>query len=179
MTSKILNRRRRGKILLFFRSQTWKNLLLFLAFAALATVFRVSMSFEENYEEVRRDEDPDDSIIQTAKIAVEKTVNPSKFVAEPKNEKPRLDEETIVLPIHCTGLPSGRRVRFFPSKITLSILVEEGVKHKLKTADFEVSVEYAKLADTVGPVCSPVLTKKPDWVKDFKIQPSIAEFLFE
>jgi hypothetical protein len=163
MTSKLLNKRQAGKIRIFFRSKAWSNVLIFLSFVALATVFRISMSSEKNADS------PYNEVAET--VAEEKTV-----VAK-SGKHTKQFSETLTLTVICFNLPADKNVRFFPPEIKLTVKTDKKFP-EINSDDFEVGADYAKMLEISG-ACTLTLSKKPDWVKEYSLSPSIVEFQFE
>jgi len=180
MMPKLINKCIR-KIRVFFLKKTWKNTLIFLSFVALATILRFLMSPDSNIKTVG--DKVSDTIPVTVKSIVGEVIRPLKIESKQESQKEvetaEFIGEEIELPILCYHLPNDRKVRFFPPTATLTVKIEEGGNKKLDVSDFEIGIDYEKLLKGNNAVCFPTLTKKPEWVTDYRISPDIAEFLFE
>jgi hypothetical protein len=88
-------------------------------------------------------------------------------------------EKTFELPVLCTNMPSNRNVRFFPSTVELAVRV--GLNHysQLSKSDFEITVNYNDLVGKKTANCTLALTRKPQGVASFRINPNVIEFLIE
>jgi len=88
-------------------------------------------------------------------------------------------EKTFELPVVCYNLPSNIRVHFFPSTVELNVRVGLSEYSQLSAANFEIAVDYNDLKDKDSANCSLTLTRKPPWLKIYRIAPDVIEFLFE
>ena len=88
-------------------------------------------------------------------------------------------EKTFELPVVCYNLPSNLRVHFFPSTVELNVRVGLSEYSQLSKANFEIAVDYNDLKAKDSANCSLTLTRKPLWLKTYRIVPDVIEFLFE
>jgi hypothetical protein len=148
----------------------------FLAFIALAAVFRFSMLQSGDDTTVK---EKTANIITEKRISLKEKIQHSKPPASVEKTSNRIVIDTIVKPVICHGLPVNRNVRFFPPEVHLIVIVDDDRQHQINNDDFETSIEYSRLLEMANQTCMPVVSRKPAWVVECKIYPAEIEFLFE
>ena len=88
-------------------------------------------------------------------------------------------EKSFELPVVCNNLPPNRRIHFFPSTVELNVKVGLSEYSQLSKSNFEIAVDYNDLKDRKSANCSLTLTRKPVWLKSYRIVPDVIEFLIE
>jgi YbbR domain-containing protein len=88
-------------------------------------------------------------------------------------------EKLFELPVLCNNLPENRTVRFFPSSVELYVQVGLNKYAQVTESDFEMAVDYNSLVQKNAMNCTLKLTKKPQWLVNYRIVPETVEFLME
>ena len=88
-------------------------------------------------------------------------------------------EKSFELPVVCNNLPSNRKIHFFPSAVELNVKVYLSKYSQLSKSNFEIAVDYNDLKDRGSANYSLTLTRKPAWLKSYRIVPDVIEFLIE
>lgn len=88
-------------------------------------------------------------------------------------------EKTIKVPVICTNVPNKYSVRTFPNTVEIICLVSLSDYEKVKESDFVVTINYTDLLQNKNYTAEVKLTKKPNLVKTFRINPEKVEFLIE
>jgi hypothetical protein len=169
------NKRLIGRIRIFFRSRTWRNALTFLAFAAVATVFRIAMP--EGGQPKAKSDGLDTIAIGLQRLNINRFGTDSDRRGDQATIVATID--TLVVAIRCAGLPSSRKAMFFPPEVTLFIQSTDSQRHQPRVIDFDVTVDYSKLSSATSSACMPIISRKPTWAGDIRISPTVVEFIFE
>jgi YbbR domain-containing protein len=88
-------------------------------------------------------------------------------------------EKSFELPVYCYNLPNSRTVRFFPSTVELYVQVGLSKYSRATKFDFEIGVDYNQLIQKNSGNYTLTLTKKPQWLVNYRIVPEAVEFLIE
>ncbi len=88
-------------------------------------------------------------------------------------------EKTLEIPVICHNLPDDRIVRFFPSTVELVIQVGLSRYNRVTESDVEISVDYNTLVQNKTLNIPVVLSRKPQWLTEYRISPENVEFLIE
>lgn len=88
-------------------------------------------------------------------------------------------EKTFELPIICYNQPEDILVRFFPSNVELFVQVGLSKYPTITENDFEIGVDYNELIKNNIMNYPLTLTKKPQWLVNYRIVPDVVEFLVE
>ena len=88
-------------------------------------------------------------------------------------------EKVIQVPIVCKNLPENYKIHIFPPAVEIISLVSLANYGKISESDFEVSIDYFELLKSVNYTTIVNLTKKPDWINNYRINPEKVEFLIE
>jgi len=108
---------------------------------------------------------------------VVETVAAEKPAVAKSGKQTQQISETLTLTVVCFNLPADKKVRFFPPEIKLTVKTDKKFP-EINSDDFEVGADFAKMLEISG-VCVLTLSKKPDWVKEYSLSPSVVEFQFE
>ncbi len=88
-------------------------------------------------------------------------------------------EKNFNLPIIPVNAPQKLILRTFPATVIVTCLLPLSQYNELKGSDLEVTVNYQEL-DTINSSTIPVnITKKPTWLKNFRLNPDKVEYLLE
>jgi len=113
------------------------------------------------------------------KLMAPKGINLSRTEVELSVSAEEFTEKKMQIPVVCKNLPPNYKIHIFPSTvevITPVILADYG---KIDDIDFEVSIDYLDLIKSQNYTTNVTLTKKPDWIKSYRINPEKVEFLIE
>lgn len=88
-------------------------------------------------------------------------------------------EKTFNLPIITYNLPENINIRFFPSSVEVTCRIALSMYSKLTAEDLEVSVDYQDISKNPGINIILELSRKPDWMINYRISPEVVEYLIE
>jgi len=88
-------------------------------------------------------------------------------------------EKVMRIPVFCKNLPQDYKIHIFPSSVEIICSVALVHYGKIDAGDFEVSVDYLELLKSRNYTANVILTKKPDRIKNCRINPEKIEFLIE
>lgn len=88
-------------------------------------------------------------------------------------------ENTIEVPVECVNEPSNKKLILFPSRVSVSYVVDIR-KHGLIEKDlFRVEADYNEVADMTSQTCSLKLVSKPSFVKQAKLSIETSKYLIK
>lgn len=88
-------------------------------------------------------------------------------------------EKYFEIPVECKNAPKNINVKFFPSKVNVSFAATLEEYKKIEADDFKVILDYNQLNKTDSSSIALELTTYPSNVRNIRISPTSAEFLFE
>jgi hypothetical protein len=88
-------------------------------------------------------------------------------------------EKSFELPVVCYNLPEDLYIRFFPSSVEFVSQVALSKYALLTEMDLEVSVDYKTLAQSKTETIPLALSKKPQWLINYRMVPERVEYLIE
>ena len=88
-------------------------------------------------------------------------------------------EKILQVPIICKNLPADYKIHIFPSAVEIITPLVLSDYRKIDAGDFEVNIDYPDLIKSQHYTANVTLTKKPDWIKSYRINPEKVEFLIE
>jgi hypothetical protein len=88
-------------------------------------------------------------------------------------------EKSFELPIISHNLPGDRSLRFFPASVEIICQVALDNYAQLTETNLEISVDYADLIRNKNTTTALTLSKKPQWLIDYRIIPERVEYLIE
>ncbi len=88
-------------------------------------------------------------------------------------------EREFEIPITARHLPDNLSVKFFPSQATVAFSVTLEEYKKIVAEDFEISLDYNDFYQNSDGKVALTLTKSPAVIRNARLSPSAAEFLFE
>lgn len=88
-------------------------------------------------------------------------------------------EREFEIPITARNIPHHLSVKFFPSQITVAFSVTLEDYKKIAAEDFEIRVNYNDFHQNHNGRVELELTKSPKTIRNVRLSPSSAEFLFE
>ncbi len=89
-------------------------------------------------------------------------------------------EKTVSVPVKGTNFPADKKLRTFPSRVTLTFRVESGRYQQITASDFILTTTYEELLAT--PANSKLLLQLkhvPEGVADVRISPQEVDYLIE
>ncbi len=113
------------------------------------------------------------------KLVAPQGVNLSKNEVELNVSAEEFTEKVIQVPVICRNLPQNYKIHIFPASVEVICpiaLVDYG---KIDVMNFEISIDYLELLKSQNYTTNVTLTKKPDWIKNYRISPEKVEFLLE
>jgi hypothetical protein len=87
-------------------------------------------------------------------------------------------EKTFILPVNCYNLPKNLSIIFFPSSVKIVCSVALSKYSQLTEADLDVYIDYRELANNQSNIHLQ-LTKKPQWLTNYRMIPDNIEYLIE
>lgn len=90
-----------------------------------------------------------------------------------------LVEKTVEIPIVGTDFPPNKRLRTFPSKVTVRFLIAFHRFRNVDEDDFLLEVPYKDIALSTATKCSPYISKAPRFVYHLQVIPASVDFLIE
>ena len=136
---------------------------------SLSAIYTENVSIEDIHSPVRK----------RIKLIVPKGITLDRTDVELNVSAEEFTEKIMQVPVTCKNLPPDYKIHIFPSTvevITPVVLVDYG---KFDAIDFEVSIDYLDLIKSQNYTANVTLTKKPDWIKSYRINPEKIEFLIE
>lgn len=88
-------------------------------------------------------------------------------------------EKTIEVPVICKNIPENYMARFFPQTVTLTVYLLLSDYEKVDPLLFEVTADYQEMLQSKDYKVLVSLSRRPDWVRNYKISPEKIEFLIE
>jgi hypothetical protein len=88
-------------------------------------------------------------------------------------------EKKFELPVVCYNLPPDMHIRFFPSTVEVVCRLALSKYPQLTENALEVQVDYNALSQNPGMNVSLELSRKPQWLLNYRIVPKIVEYLIE
>jgi hypothetical protein len=89
-------------------------------------------------------------------------------------------EKSFQLPVFCADIREGNMLRIFPS--TVNVICNIPISHfkELVEDALEIHIPFQEFQDNQSSGKLPVrLTKKPDWLMNFNVEPATVEFIIE
>ncbi|MCL2650343.1 MAG: YbbR-like domain-containing protein [Candidatus Azobacteroides sp.] len=113
------------------------------------------------------------------KLIVPPGINLSETNIELNVSAEEYTEKIIRVPVVCENLPENYKIHIFPSSVEIIFPVALANYGKIKEADFEAGINYFELLKSPDYTTMVNLTKKPDWIRSYRINPEVVEFLIE
>lgn len=88
-------------------------------------------------------------------------------------------EKMIELHLLCNDLPEDIDIRLFPSTVKVACQIALSQYAILTEKDIAIHISYKDLLQAQGTTISLDLTKKPEWLINYRIIPATVEFLIE
>ena len=88
-------------------------------------------------------------------------------------------EKILQIPIICKNLPENYKIHIFPSSVEIIVPITLANYSKINESDFEISIDYRELLKNSDYITFVSLTKKPDSIENYRINPEEVEFLIE
>lgn len=88
-------------------------------------------------------------------------------------------EKTLEVPVHVKGVPKHFMIRMFPAKVNVVCNVPLSRFKDISEEDFIVEASVDDHEQNVLGMISVTLVKKPDWIDDVTVSPTMIEFLLE
>jgi hypothetical protein len=123
--------------------------------------------------------DIDKNLVFSTGLLVPSGAQLSAEQVELRAEVEEYTEKSFELPVHCFNLPNDRIVRFFPATTELFVQVGLNKYSQLTESDFEIGIDYRDLIKSNTTNYTLKLTKKPQWLVNYRIVPEVIEFLVE
>ena len=124
-------------------------------------------------------EDISSPITKKVKLTVPKGINLDITEVELNVSAEEFTEKVLQVPVICKNLPPNYKIHIFPSAVEVICLVALADYGKIDVINFEVSIDYLELLNIQNYTTNVTLTKKPDWIKSYRINPEKVEFLIE
>jgi len=136
---------------------------------SLSAIYTENVSIEDIHSPVKK----------RIKLIAPKGINLNRVEVELNVSAEEFTEKIMQVPVTCRNLPPSYKIHIFPSTvevITPVVLADYG---KIDAIDFEISIDYLDLIKNQNYTTNVILTKKPDWIKSYRINPEKVEFLIE
>ena len=88
-------------------------------------------------------------------------------------------EKTLEVAVNCHNIPPQFTVRFFPSTVEVICPVALSQYVEMQESSLEICVEFQQLLQNTTDSFFAELSKKPSWLKNYRIMPEQVEFLIE
>jgi YbbR domain-containing protein len=88
-------------------------------------------------------------------------------------------EKKFELPVVCRNLPENVQIRFFPSTVEVICQLALSKYPHLTESALEVQVDYNALSQSPGMNVPLELSRKPQWLLNYRIVPETVEYLIE
>ena len=124
-------------------------------------------------------EDIHSPIKKRIKLKVPKGIKLDRTEVELNVSAEEFTEKIIQVPVVCNNLPQDYKIHIFPSSIEIICSVILADYGKTDAINFEVSIDYLELLKSQNYTANVTLTKMPDWIKSYRINPEKVEFLIE
>ncbi|NDV78511.1 YbbR-like domain-containing protein [Dysgonomonas sp. 511] len=128
----------------------------------------------------------DDTIKEvTSSTKIEVPIKPIKgvkFVPDMVNISVPVDQfntKEIEVPITIVNLPDNLNIRFFPSSVTIPIIVGLSRYNDITANNFEVKVDYNDIKSLTEPLIPVRITESPDYIEAKVPVPAEVEFVLE
>ena len=119
------------------------------------------------------------SVKKQIKLVVPKGISLEKNKVELNVSAAEFTEKVIQIPIVCTNLPENYKIHIFPSFVEIICPVTLADYNRIDVIDFEVTVDYFELLKSSNYTTNVSLSGKPEWIKNYRINPEKVEFLIE
>lgn len=124
-----------------------------------------------------------DNLKATSQLNVKiRPVDGIKFVPKEVEAFIRIDEYTekvFEIPIESVNEPGNINVKFFPSKVEVSFATTLEEYKKIDAENFKITLDYNQLNKMQGSSAALELTTAPPNIRNIRLSPTSAEFLFE
>ena len=100
-----------------------------------------------------------------------------KSLKKPKFFTSKFTEMKITLPIYINTKVSNQKVELFPKTAVLYYQVSFENQKKISPSDFEISVTIPQVNGSKLTMLIPQLTQKPDFIKNYRIEPRSVNYL--
>lgn len=90
-----------------------------------------------------------------------------------------LVENEVEVPITAIGMPAGRRLRTFPTKVKVRYSVGTNTASEINASQFKVTVNYQELISNPSDKCQLHLDMKPQGVKNPRMEMEQVDYLIE
>lgn len=88
-------------------------------------------------------------------------------------------EKTLQVPVKIVNVPEIYRIRFFPQTVEVHCNIPISKFTDLNEEDLTIQVSFEDLKDNVSGSLDISLKEKPDWVRNYNINPDRIEFILE
>ena len=116
---------------------------------------------------------------KSIKLTAPKGINLDRTEVELNVSAEEFTDKVIQIPVICRNLPQNYKIHIFPSSVKIICSVALVNYGKIDADDFEVGIDYSELLKNPNYTVNVTLTKKPDWIKIYRINPEKVEFLIE
>lgn len=90
-----------------------------------------------------------------------------------------LTEEKIEVPITALNMPEGKKLRTFPSRVTVTFTIGVSMFRSIHPDKFKVIVDYNELIETQSEKCNVYLRYIPEGVRNARINVDQVDYLIE
>ena len=101
----------------------------------------------------------------------------SDSIVQVKGTVSKFTEMKITLPIYINTKVSNQKVELFPKTAVLYYQVSFENQKKISPSDFEISVTIPQVNGSKLTMLIPQLTQKPDFIKNYRIEPRSVNYL--
>lgn len=88
-------------------------------------------------------------------------------------------EKSMEIPVECINEPSNKKLRLFPSRVTVSFMVDMNMINILEDGMFRIVADYNNVADRSQDKCKFELLQAPTFVKNVKLSVEETDYLIE
>lgn len=88
-------------------------------------------------------------------------------------------EKTLTVPVQIVNVPKKYKIRTFPQMVEVFCNIPISKFEDLKEENLSIEVPFHKLEENVTGSFDIDLTRKPEWVKNYNINPGKVEFILE
>lgn len=123
------------------------------------------------------------NIKKSLKKEVKLQIPPGVKLSESKTEinvnVEEYTEKSLLIPITCINIPADIKVRLFPSEVEVLCYLPLRLYSQLTENDLEIKINYKQLMEESDNSTTISLSKKPDYLINYRIVPEKIEFLLE
>lgn len=138
----------------------------------LDSVFEVKTSFIKI-------EKGEKTVSRNIKLAPIKGVNFSSDAVSVIIPIEEFTEKTIKVHVECEDVPSQYIIRTFPAEIEVTCNIPISRFKELDAEDLAINLSFKDMEEIINGAISIDLTKKPEWIKDYMLNPNKIEFILE